>query len=417
MRDAVGLLLGTVLLGLGEKACERFIPLQLENLGGGAAAVGLFQSSSNLLGAFWALPGGFLSDRLGVKRALQGFVVLAAAGFLILWWGGHWALAILGSLLFLSWSAISLPAALDLVTRSLPTRNTTWGVSLHSIVRRIPMALGPLIGGAWIARFGEQAGLHATYATAIGLAAAAWLAQQLLIRGRNAKAGGPAPQSGAAPAVAEAAGPSAPARRFAFDPLRAWRRMSPPLRELLAADILIRFCEQIPYAFVILWCMRVIDHPVTAFQFAQLTAIEMLTALVAYLPGAWLSTRIGKPAMVALTFVLFFIFPLVLLVSRSFIALIGAFAVRGLKELGEPTRKGLILDLCPPDERATHFGWYYFIRDSFAAAGAAAGAWAWSAAPAAALWLAAGFGLAGVLFYAGVALRTGSGAARPRRSG
>jgi MFS family permease len=190
--------------------------------------------------------------------------------------------------------------------------------------------------------------------------------------------------------------------------------MSRPLRDLFVADTLIRFCEQIPYAFVVLWCLRTMPHPIGALQFGQLTAIEMGVAMLVYAPGAWLSSRIGKPAAVALTFVFFMAFPIVLLASRSEAMLIAAFALRGLKEIGEPTRKSLILDLCPERARATYFGWYYCVRDSLAALAALLGAVLWRISPALALWTAAAFGLAGVLWYSLVAFRSRVGqVARP----
>jgi hypothetical protein len=186
--------------------------------------------------------------------------------------------------------------------------------------------------------------------------------------------------------------------------------MSAPLRELFVADTLIRFCEQIPYAFVVLWCLREIPHPVGALQFGQLTAIEMVVAMLVYVPGAWASSRIGKPATVAVTFGFFFAFPLALLASRTFPALVFAFVLRGLKEIGEPTRKSLILDLCPADSRATHFGGYYFMRDTLAALAAALGAVIWSVSPPATLVAASGFGAVGLGFYTTLAIRS-------RRSG
>ena len=148
LRDATGLLSGTVLLGLGEKLGERFIPLFLVNLGGGALAVGLHQAATNLVGAAAALPGGYMTDRIGSKRALQWFAALASLGFALLVFASRWPLAIAGALMALSWSAVSLPAALVLITRAIPTRNTAWGVSLHSLVRRVPMAVGPLSSAA-----------------------------------------------------------------------------------------------------------------------------------------------------------------------------------------------------------------------------------------------------------------------------
>ena len=51
------------------------------------------------------------------------------------------------------------------------------------------------------------------------------------------------------------------------NPLKLLRLMNPAMKGLLITDILIRFCEQIPYAFVVIWCMKTIAQPVSAFQF------------------------------------------------------------------------------------------------------------------------------------------------------
>jgi MFS family permease len=394
LRNVAGLLSGTVLLGLGEKLGERFMPLFLVNLRGGAPAVGLYQAASNLVGAAAALPGGYLTDRVGTKRALQWFAAAASLGFVLLAIARTWEVAIIGSLLAFSWSAVSLPAALVLATRSIRTRNTAWGVSLHSLVRRVPMAVGPLVAGALVAANGEDAGLRRAYVLAVALGLVTIVVQQLLI----------SPRERVAPVAGE---------RPAFHPIGALRSMSPPLRELFLADTLIRFCEQIPYAFVVLWCLREIPHPIGALQFGQLTAIEMVTAMLVYAPGAWMSSRIGKPAAVTVTFVFFFLFPIVLLLSRTFHALLIAFVLRGLKEIGEPTRKSLILDLCPENERATYFGWYYCLRDSLAALAALIGAGLWRVSPVTNLVAASAFGFVGLVWYAVVAFK--SARTNPRR--
>ena len=385
-RATSGLLTGTVLLGLAERLGERFLPIFLDVLGGGAWVIGGFQATSNVVGAVAALPGGMLADRLGSRRTTKILSVVATAGFALLALAPSWPVAVLGALLALSWSAISLPSALVLVTRALPRLNSVWGVSLHSLVRRVPMAIGPLIAGSLMVAGGERSGLRASFALAAVLGLAATAAQFVLLRD----------------AADERASADDPAR---FRPLVALRTMKGPLRELLLADTLVRFCEQIPYAFVVIWCLRSMPEPVDALRFGALTTIEMAVAAVSYAPGAWLSTRLGKPAVVALTFVFFTAFPLALLASRSGAWLVAAFVLRGLKELGEPTRKSLILDLCPPEARATHFGWYYCLRDTFAAVAAALGAWLWTIGPGVNLIAAAACGLAGTLGYGALALR------------
>ena len=176
--------------------------------------------------------------------------------------------------------------------------------------------------------------------------------------------------------------------------------MNPAMRNLLVSDILIRFCEQIPYAFVVVWAIKTIASPVTAVQFGLLTAIEMATAVLIYLPVAAFADRLEKKPFVLATFVFFTAFPLVLMVSRSFGWLIIAFVVRGLKEFGEPTRKALIMDLSPDDGRAAMFGLYYLVRDLIVSVGAFGGAILWEIGPEVNLVTAAAFGLAGTLWFA-----------------
>ncbi len=117
--------------------------------------------------------------------------------------------------------------------------------------------------------------------------------------------------------------------------------------------------------FVVVWCMKTITQPVSAIQFGLLTTIEMATAVLVYIPVAYLADRGTKKPFVLMTFVFFTLFPLVLLYSRSFEWLVLAFVLRGLKEFGEPTRKALIMDLSPDHCKAGMFGLYYLIRDVF----------------------------------------------------
>ena len=138
------------------------------------------------------------------------------------------------------------------------------------------------------------------------------------------------------------------------NPLRALAGLSPSLKNLLVSDILIRFCEQIPYAFVVLWAVKTIAAPVSPFQFGLLTAVEMATAFLIYIPVAHFADKGAKKPFVLATFVFFTLFPLVLLFSRSFWPLLGAFVLRGLKEFGEPTRKALIMGPGPGGAEGGH---------------------------------------------------------------
>lgn len=381
-RSTVGILAMVILILLGERMAERFLPIYLMALGGGALSVGLLNGLDNFLSAIYAFLGGYLSDRFGTKRSLLFFNFTAMFGFVIVILIPTWQAVIVGAVFFLSWSAISLPATMKLITEVLPMKKRTMGVSMLALVRRIPMALGPLLGGVCISLWGEINGIRAAFFVALLLAAWATVIQQRLIDDKTDD-------------------PAAKEKKVAAEknPFKLLHLMGPDLKQLLVSDILIRYCEQIPYAFVVIWCMKVISSPVSAVQFGFLTTIEMITALLVYIPVAYLADKGGKKKFVLITFIFFTFFPLALLFSQSFALLVPAFILRGLKEFGEPTRKALIMDLAPEDRKASVFGLYYMIRDMVVAIAAFGGAILWTISPAANFLTAFAFGVIGTVGY------------------
>ena len=363
-RSTIGMLCMLILVGMGERMAERFLPIYLIALGGGPIIIGLLNGLDNLLSALYAFPGGYLSDRLGFKKALLIFNLFAMFGYLLVIFIPAWPAVLAGAVFFLSWSAISLPATMSLVAGVLPVNKRTMGVSMHSLVRRIPMALGPIIGGLFIGWWGEKDGVRLAFVAALLLAVVAAVMQQKLIQEDDA--------GNAAQKL-----PKKPEK----SPLRLLREMSPALKRLLVSDILVRFCEQIPYAFVIVWCMKVIPSPVTGLQFGLLTGIEMATAMLVYIPVAYFADRSSKKPFIVVTFAFFTFFPIALLFSKSFGFLVSAFILRGLKEFGEPTRKALIMDLAPEGRKAAMFGLYYLLRDMVVSLAAFGGAFLWRIGP------------------------------------
>ncbi len=374
LKRDIALLLGMALLvGLGERLGSRYIPKYLEFLGAGAIAIGMYGAVENLFGALWSLPGGFLTDRLGARRALAIFDLISITGYLIVILAPSWPAVIGASILFLSWSSLSLTATMDLIARKLPQTKRAMGVSMHSIIRRIPMAVGPVLGGILIDAYGMENGIKMAFGGALALALVALILQQKMVS----------------------------SERVAYEKLKLLKiigRFDPGLRNLLVSDILIRFCEQIPNSFVVLWVINVAGKK--AFQFGWLTAIEMGTAMLLYVPVAYFSDKAERKPFVLATFGFFTIFPAILYFSTSTSMLILAFMVRGLKEFGEPTRKALIVDLADQRLQARTVGSYYFIRDTIVSAGAFLGGWLWRINPALNLWTAFAFGIIGTTYFA-----------------
>ncbi|HEU5247326.1 MAG TPA: MFS transporter, partial [Candidatus Udaeobacter sp.] len=178
---------------------------------------------------------------------------------------------------------------------------------------------------------------------------------------------------------------------------RSVREFNSPMRRLLLSDILVRFCERVPYAWVVIFAMDYIG--MSGEQVGVLTAIEMLAATLCIIPASHFADKYGREPFVIVTFIMFTLFPISLLMSRSFSALIVAFAIRGLKEFGDTSRKALIIGYSESERRGQMIGAYYLVRDLIVSTGALLGAYLWKLGPALNFLGAAALGAAGTIFY------------------
>ena len=377
-RNTVLLLVALILAGTGERLWLVFAPKYLQVLGAGVFIIGLFDGVQTLLGALYAYPGGWLTDRMGPRLSLTLFSVVSLGGYaLVLVWR-HWLALIVGAFLFLAWSAFSLPATFSVVATSLQRSRHTMGIGVQSMVRRLPMMLGPLAGGWLITRYGWADGIRYALAGCIVLSVLTMVFQWAMVE--------PAPEHKAREISTRAGNLRVVLKSF-----------TPELKELLVSDILIRFCERIPYAWVIVWALNY--GGLDAQQYGVLVAIEMATAMVCYIPVAHWADKYGRRPFVLITFFFFTLFPVTLLCVPSFGSLAVAFVVRGLKEFGEPARKALIISQAVPELRARTYGAYYLIRDCVVTTGAFLGAWLWSLSPRTNFAGAAIFGAAGTIWF------------------
>jgi predicted MFS family arabinose efflux permease len=353
-RSLILFLGAVILIGAGEETWMRFVPKYLEVLGAAAGVIGLYDAIKTFLGAVYAYPGGVMVDRWGHRRALVGFTALSMAGYAVVLWLPRWEAVVGGMFLFLAWSSLSLPAMFSLVASHLGKEKHTMGIGIQSLTKRIPIVLGPIGGGLLIDRYGFVAGVRVGLGISIFLGLLAiWLQSRL--------------QEDRPP---EHAGPTT---RGNF--LTAVRGFDPRMRRLLFSDILIRFCERIPYAWVVIYA---VDHAgVSATEVGVLIAVETVVAMACYVPSAHLADRYGKEPFVIVTFLFFTVFPLTLLAAHNFKTLLIAFAVRGLKEFGDSARKALLIEYSGATSRGRSIGAYYLIRDVIVSFGALLGAWLW----------------------------------------
>src|SRR6184192_183948 len=374
-RNLVVLLLAIFVIGAGEELWMRFVPKFLQALGAAVFVIGLYDALRTLLGAVYAYPGGVIVDLWGHRRAFLTFNVVSIVGYALVLLVPHWAAVIAGMFLFLSWSCFSLPATFSLVAAALEANRHSMGIGVQSVIKRLPIMIAPFFGGLLIDRFGVIGGVRIALVISIVLSGATILVQRQL---RDEPKDKLAPE----------------------EPWNFWqslREFNSPMRRLLLSDILIRFCERIPYAWVVIFAMDYIG--VTARQVGVLIAIEMLAATLCIIPASHFADRRGREPFVIVTFIMFTLFPISLLASRSFSTLVIAFMIRGLKEFGETSRKALIIGYSESERRGQTIGAYYLVRDLIVSTGAILGAYLWELGPALNFLGAAAFGAVGTIFY------------------
>ena len=126
----------------------------------------------------------------------------------------------------------------------------------------------------------------------------------------------------------------------------------------------------------------------------------MVTSMVAYGPAGHLADRTGRKPFVVATFAFFALFPFAVVLSRSLLSLTAAFVIGGLREVGEPARKAMIVDMVQPAIRARSIGLYYLIRSLCISPAAFIGGLLWNVTPTFPFIVAGAIGLAGTAVFA-----------------
>jgi MFS family permease len=361
------------LMGLGENLWRRFLPKYLEALGAPVTAIGLFGSTQDALDGVYQYPGGWLADRFGRRHALLLFVALAILGYALFFVAPAWPWVFAGLALAMAWTSMASPTLFAVVGDALPRQKRTMGFTVQSVLRRVPIAIAPTLGGVAIAAYGVRAGVRVGLVVSMALAAAT-----LVVASRVR-----------IPVVAD---------ETPTGIVGVWRSLPTPLRRLLLSDIFIRTCEGMVDVFLVLYALNVIG--ISAPQFGALVAMQMVTSILSYFPAVRLADRTGRKPFVIATFIAFSLFPLAVVLAQSFAGLIGAFVVGGLRELGEPARKALIVELSRPSLRARSIGLYYLVRSVSITPAAFVGGLLWKVAPTLPFHIAAAVGLLGTVAFA-----------------
>jgi MFS family permease len=365
-------------LGLSEEVWRNFLGLYLKDhvaapdplkaIVSAALYLGFVSAATNLLEGFGYIIGGTIAHRMGPRVALAVSAIPMAIGFTImLTIGIPWVIS-LAALLMTNWEPLSVPATFDVVGSEVPKNRRTIAFAVQSIQKRVPKMIGPKVGAAILVAFGYWMNLAVAFAL-VGLAVVIQLA---LTRQMKAK---PDP---------------------AKVPLREILRTMPPdLRRLLRAEIFIRWGDWFARDFAVLYVFTILttrwgwSGDAATKATGTLMALMAATALATYIPMAkWIDKSESPRPFIGMTFLLFSLFPLCLvLLPRAaaglglpvMVGLVLTFVLNGLRELGEPARKALITTGFAPAIRARAVGIYWGVRSFafFPAPIVAALLWSW----------------------------------------
>jgi MFS family permease len=360
------------LLFLGEELWKKFLPRYLEALGASAIVVGLFGTAKDFFDAIYQYPGGWIADRFGRRRAFLLFVALASFGYLIYLFSPSWPFLFAGLAFVMAWSSMASPAIFAVIGDALPKERRAMGFTIQSFLKRIPMAVAPVIGGILIAKLGIVQGVKTGLVVTLPLA----VLTVFVVKAIDIPVA-----TGATVKIAS-----------------VWGSFHPALKRLLISDIIIRTCEGLAEIFVILYVTNV--RHLSLEQYGALIAIQMTTSMLVYLPAGRIADRIGRRPFVIVTFIFFALFPLSIVLASSLASFTLAFVIGGMREIGEPSRKSMIVDFAQPQLRARTVGLYYLMRSLTITPAATIGGLLWAIAPEAPFITAGIIGLIGVAVFA-----------------
>lgn len=367
------LLAAIFLIACAEELWGRFIPNYLRALGGSVFAVAAYGTLKDFLDAVYQFPGGALTARIGYKKALIAFNAIAICGYTLFALAHRWWILLAALPFVMAWQSFSLPATFSLIGDTLPKGERSVAFAYQSIIRRIPIVIAPVVGGVIITTYGTLHGTRLAIAIGIAIAIAALVIQ--LTRYRDSGSAG------------------IPFREIIADAAQ----LHPRLKRLLLSDIIVRFGQGTAEIYIVVYVVRVLH--MTSAAFGALVGLAMATSLVVYLPVARTADRRGCELWVTLTYAFFAAFPLVLGLASALWVVVAAFILMGLREIGEPPRKAMIVDLARDGRRSVDVGAYYLVRGLAVFPASLFGGWLWRIEPQATFFGAAAIAACGLIVF------------------
>jgi MFS family permease len=420
--DVLVLSVAMFAFSLGFQMSSRYVPRYMSVLGAGAVAIGLFGTAGNLVGAVYPYPGGAVSDRIGSRLALTLFGLASTLGFVVWLFAEQFGTVtlpavgttvdvvgyevvvgwlepavlpvgiFLGLVFAQAWKSLGLGATFAVVKQAVEPDRLATGFASTETVRRTAFLLGPLVAAGVLSMYAFETGFRTVLGVAAAFGLLGTVAQHFLYDARE-----------------DVVGSSFAGVATLLEDLRA---MPDPLRPLLVADTVVRFANGMVYVFFVIVVTEFLEVGVTLpvagrlspdAYFGVLLALEMVVALLVMVPVARLTRRVGLKPVVAIGFVVYAVFPVLLISAPADpVALALLFAFSGLRFAGLPAHKALIVGPAEAGAGGRVTGTYYLVRNVVVIPSAAVGGGIYAVSPTAAFTAASAVGLVGVALFAAV---------------
>jgi MFS family permease len=373
-RDIVVMASMIFLLSTGEELWARYLPKYLELLGASITIIGFFGSARDLLDAAYLYPSGYVSDRIGSQQSLIAFCALSFVGYAFYLVAPHWSFIFIGLTFVMVSPRTTPPAMFAVIAEELPYDRHVTGFSVVSVFKRIPEMLAPLVGGLLITGLGLRYGMKVALLITLVLTAITILVQRRFYVGRGQV--------------------KATSTNRILEEIKA---APPPLRRLLVSDILVKTADRMITVLVVLYLIDILDRSV--LEVGTLVAIQKIATVIGYVPAASLADRYGRKPFVVISFLSYTLFPLALVLSYNFATLSLAFLIDGFRQVGEPARKAVLVDLARAGARGRTIGLYHFIRSLAIMPAAAIGGLLWNVRPVIPFLVASFIGFMGAILF------------------
>jgi len=286
----------------GTGIISTYVSLYFVSIGGDPISLGLMTSIASVVQCFVLFLGGFISDHYGRRRIMvlaAFYSVLFPVLYAII---QDWRIFI-ASTIIAAFGAVSSPAFHAIVADSIPPERRTTGIASLQVVSSLPVIFAPLIGGWLIKTYGLIDGfrLASVYTAVTALASALiiffFLKETMLNRvGRKP-------------------------RLLSNDVLRDFtkrlRQLPSSLRTLLISYALVVFANGLVGQYYILYATRIIG--LTELDWGIIVSLQFLLANVLRIPGGWVSDKIGKRKVMAISVLTCAPCTIIFVLSQSFL--------------------------------------------------------------------------------------------------